>query len=383
VENSDNAFLVFDKRKEDYLQRKQALFAEYMQRNAKQRDLNLFFCLNSSAETLQTNRDEAAPFSLEDLKNLLTNPFNTYYNGGYLLRWNQKSIVINPTRGFMQRFCELGHHLWDIDAVIVTSPEKSSSHDLELIHSLNKELNNTLVAYEQEPHVIRYLLHPVVHAQCAANLRPHFREEKGSVICLETFQDGYAEEVYALDPSIKLWYSKRDSSLMMRLEFYKEPDQEESPSLSFGYLADSQWDDTCASFFKGCEVLLLGFGKTSPEDIENVKTETNSIGYWGLLRAAKKLQKLQVLLVGEFCPCQGDIRIAVIKKLKKQISGRDRQPALLPLEQGFILDLDTLKINTGTKRLPPYQFCACDEVHVVQSEESFGQLLYLSKELVL
>ncbi|MBS0654924.1 MAG: hypothetical protein JSR46_04030 [Verrucomicrobia bacterium] len=383
MENSDSALLVFDRRKEDYLQRKQALFAEYMQRDAQQKELNLFFCLNSSAETHQLSRNDAAPLSIEDLKNLLTNPFNTYHNGGYLLRWNKKSIVINPTRGFLERFCELGHHLWDIDAVIVTSPEKSSSHDLELIHSLNRELNSTLVSYDQEPHVIRYLLHPVVYAQCGAILRPHFREEKGTVICLETFQDGYAEEVYALDSHSKLWYSKRDSSLMIRLELYKEPDQEESPSLSFGYLADSQWDDTCAAFFKGCEVLLAGFGKTCPEDLENIKTQTNSIGYWGLSRAAKKLPKLQALLVGEFCPCQGDIRIAVIKKLKKQISGRDRQPTLLPLEQGFILDLDTMKINTGTKLLPPYQFCACDEVHVVQSEESFGPLLYLSKELVL
>jgi hypothetical protein len=380
VENSDTSYYIFNQRREQYLHVKQALFSEYVQQETLSKEQNLFFSFNSSADTLHSVKKEHGIFSVQDLKTLLSPSLIDTHNGGYFLRWNQKGIAINPSEEFLERFCALGQHLWDIDYVVVTSPEQNIQ--LELIYALNRELNNTLVSYEQEPHVITYLLHPRVYAEYAARLRPQFREERGSLICLETFQDGHGQECCELDPKIKLWYAKAGSgtALMIRLELCKEVD---GKPVSFGYITNSSWDAFCSSFFKECSVLLLGFGQTSPEDLEKISTQTSNVGYYGLARALEELEQLEVLLVGEFSPCQGDIRLEIIKKLKKETSQNLEHQTIFPVEHGFILDLETMRVKTGTHKLPPYQFSDRGDVAVVRCEGSFSSLVYLSEEQIL
>lgn len=380
MENNDTSYFVFNERREKYLQRKQSLFSEYVQKETSCKEQNLFFSLNSSATTLYSEKKENTPLSIQDLKNLLSPSLSDTHNGGYFLRWNQKGIVINPSKEFLNRFCALGHHLWDIDYIIVTSSDLPV--ELELIYSLNRELNNTLVSYEQEPHVISYLLPPKVYAEYAAKLRPQFREERSSLVCLETFQDEYGEERYELRPEIKLWYAKAgSSSLMIRLELSKEI--EEMPAVSFGYLTTSSWTHLCSSFFKDCSILLLGFGQTGPEDLEKISTQTSCIGYYGLTQASETLENLQVLLVGEFCLSQGDIRLEIIKKLQQESSQQAEHQTIFPIEQGFILDLENKYIKTGMSKLAPYQFSDCEKVHVVRCEGMFSPLVYIHKDQIL
>jgi hypothetical protein len=213
-----------------------------------------------------------------------------------------------------------------------------------------------------------------VYTEYAAKLRPQFREERSSLVCLETFQDGYGEECYELDPRIKLWYAKAEEALMIRLELTKEA----ASSVSFGYLTNASWSPSCSSFFKECSVLLLGFGQTSPEDLEKISIQSSCVGYFGLAQASEELENLQVLLVAEFCSSQGDIRLEIIKKLKQESSQKAEEQTIFPVEQGFILDLDGMRIKTGR-----HNFSDCENVRVVRCEGMFSPLAYLSQDQVL
>ncbi len=352
--------LLFQQRREEYLALKQTLFSAYMQRKQEPQERDLFFCFNSSDEHRYTSSDCC---SAKELQRLLTGSHTAnVHNGGYFFRWQHMGICLNPSDGFLQRFCESGHHLWEIDAIIVTSADPKASYEVEHIHRLNRELNTTLIAYEQPPHVIHSLLHPVVAMRLATHLRPIFREEKSSVISLEAFQD---EERHPLGEHCTLWYANAGSdTLMIRLE---------GGSQSFGYLSGTEWNDKCRHFFKKCNLFLAGIKIASLEEFEGLATpDSHSIGLQGLCRIAQELEELDCLLVSEFDAASGDIRLEVIKKLHVP------HKVILPIDAGFVMDLQSQAIKTG-----PGHFIPCKEVRIVRPQLPFSQLLFVSKDDIL
>ena len=141
--------------------------------------------------------------------------------------------------------------------------------DLMRIHTLNRELNATLLSYEQEPHLIRYLLHPG-SGKHAGNVRPQFREEKNSAECLEPFDD---EEAYLLGENLRLIYRKaaQDGSLMLRFE---------AQDKHFGYTSVRSMEET--HFFTDVHTLLCA---SAPEQALHTHLKPSSFQNFQMLLA--------------------------------------------------------------------------------------------------
>lgn len=314
--------------------KKNRLFSTYMQSLSKEHKHDLLLSCTSWGKPDSDN----ATFSSSALIRLLDTTRSPLQQGGYFLRLSGIGICINPGSHFFEHFCAQGFHLWEIDYCIVTKEGLETSQDLELIHTLNRELNATLLSYEQEPHLIRYLLHTPCFGIYASRLRPLFREEKESILCLEPFD---TEEELALSEEVRLVYRKRDTdgSLMIRFE---------CSNRHIGYASDTLTEDS--SFFASCDILISG---SLPE--------TNLY------------PKLKLLLLTEFSNAEGDMRIELAKKVKRSLPDL----SVVPLDAGLQINLEqsTVQLN----RVDPI---SCQEVTVLRMQE-FGPLTYLSSEQVL
>jgi hypothetical protein len=323
-----------ESKRQKALGNKNKLFSTYMQSFSKEHKYDLLL----SCTGWEKPQSDSAVFSSNALIRLLDTSRSPQQQGGYFLRCNGIGICINPGRHFFDHFCAQGFHLWEIDYCIVTKEGSEASQDLELIHTLNRELNATLLSYEQEPHLIRYLLHTSCFGTYASRMRPLFREEKESVLCIEPFDE---EEKLALSDEVSLVYRKRetDGSLMIRFEL---------PQSSIGYSSDISPEES--TFFSICDTLIT---KALPQ--------------------TDLCPKLKLLLLGEFSHAEGDIRIELAKKVKRDFP----YLSVLPLDAGLEINLER-----STIKLMNPDVIACQEATVVRMQD-FGPLMYLSSDQVL
>ncbi len=355
--------ILFDKQRQEYLTTMRKLFSNYMQRPKKiQSNQLLSFCrwpAHCSAN--------ASTFSYEDHQALFNAKNSDVQEGGYFLCLNQKGICINPGLHFFEELCQKGFTLRDIDVVIATRPNFAIQEAIEQLHSLNREACRTLVSYGQEPHIIRYFLHPEIHANLSAHLRPIFREEMGSVLSLETFTKFH--ETKELDEELSLCYTKSEGvGLALRIDYKKE-------DISFGYLSGGGYHEGLKEFFLPCSIFLAAIGESLHSDLEMLDLQSDTLGFYGIVKCLESQSNLKVALVSEFSRRMGDVRLELVAKLKNEL-GQDH--TILPVDQDFCMQLDMLLIQTQENT-----FCSFDEAKVVRQFGSFGPLHFLSANDVL
>jgi hypothetical protein len=338
MQSCQASYLHFQKSQEEYVKLKSMLFSKYMQIHPQNKETDCFICMNGCQESRLSST-----LSSSELRHLFSTKETATRSGGYFLKLSQKGICINPSTGFLEQFCKKGLHLWDIHAILVTSSDPASSLELELLHELNKKLNETLVSYEQKPHVISYFMHPTSYARYALALRPVYPEEKGTIFCLETFQK--EESIPLTDQATLYFANKGPNELLVRIN-------------SFGYCTGGIWDEGCLPFFQKCDKLLFGIGKVQGEDLEGIKEGSFSKA----LAAIPQFEELQLLFLSEFDSSLGDIRLAAARKFI------EKGVRTFPLDHGFEMPLspaDSL------------------DIRIVRPNEPFSQLLYLPSEHVL
>lgn len=352
--------LLFDKRREEHLKKTRALFTCYMEQSAQEKTDQLI----SFTGWPEESSEKSTLFSLADHKLLFGPHLVDEQKGGYYLCLEQNGICINPGKDFFSALTASGKTLFDIDVVICSRKDRDLEEALKEIHTLNRELNRTLLSYEQEPHVIRYLLHPTLYSALSAELRPEFREERHSIITLETFGGGATEETYQIADSLSFAYTKTaNANLGIRFS---------SPKDSIGFLLGANWQESLQPFFASCSLMVLGIGKTSAEDLEKVALHTDSLGYFGCFQCIQAQPRAELVLVSEFSRQNGDIRLELVKKLAFDVK---TQAKLLPIDAGFCLDLNTKEIEVSSQKTTPYQ-----EVHALRPQGSFAKLIFIGVE---
>ena len=106
-------------------------------------------------------------------------------SGGFFLRWNGIGIAVNPGKNFIKYFHSLGLSIHDIHFVIATHEDIESCSDIRTIYDLAYQLNRT----GANLHVIHYYLNLKAYQMLSSFLKPHFKQERHSVHCLELFLD--------------------------------------------------------------------------------------------------------------------------------------------------------------------------------------------------
>jgi len=331
---------------------------------------NMLYVLNAANRTQPLQATLATKLSMAEQ--------NEKASSGFFIRWHGRGVAINPGPEFLKNLHEQGLHVTDINFVIVTLDRPEDVSDIKRIYDLNYRLN----LINPEMHVIHYYLNHKSYQQLAPILTPHFKQERNTVHSLELFLDSPDVEHAPLTDGIDLHYffpfthaplqSVRSHSLGIRLDL-----SEGSETLRLGYLSRTSWTPIIASLFGNCDILILGFGATSPNDYRKLSHNEDGLGYFGTYSLLEEL-KPKVLLCTEFDGNNGDIRLAVAKKLQKEFRQAQKDsssfPCIIPAENGFIFSLNAQKIVCSVSKM----LVDPKEMIVVNDANPFGQLRYLS-----
>ncbi len=311
------------------------------------------------------------------LKNVLYSDRLKHAPTGLFLRWNNKGIVINPGRRFLDHFHEASYLVQDVDYVIVTKCNPESYQDLLSIYLLNERLNELCPSR----HKIRYYINSKVFQEVSSLLQPQYKEERHMVHPLEIFVDSSDVETLPLDDGIVLKYfsacpEARDSKKRNTLGITLELDKKQAP-LKLGYVSGCPWSPLLAPHLEGCQVLLAGVGYTTEDDFKQNKYLSDCLGYHGLLSLLKTLSP-EILICLEFSGHKGDLRLELVNQIR-HVCHNEKSTASFAGDLGLYLDLQLMQIRcNATKNLFPPQ-----EIFTAQMQDSYSQLQYLSKCCVI
>lgn len=308
-------------------------------------------------------------------------------SGGYYIRWNGKGIVINPGTHFLEHFHRQGLHIRDIDYVIVTNSNPDSYTDIKEIYELHFQLNNV----DSHLQIINYYLCQPAFQVLAPTLKPHFKQERDTVHCLELFLDSPDVEKVDLGHDIVLNYfpasaqivsrgsniALAPSCLGIRLDLRSKGDPLEEQTVRLGYISGTPWSPLHAHHLEHCDVLIAGFGNTNAGDYNKTKYNELSLGYFGSYTLLEEVHP-HLFIASEFNGNQGDIRLEVIKLMRQEYTqtypNARHVPAIVPADASLLIDLRSLSIQCSlTKSL-----VTASHAHIVKSQASFGSLRYLS-----
>lgn len=352
---------------------------------------NALFILSGWDKNLSLDLD--AP-QQANTQGLLLTEHSRMSSGGLFLRWNGKGIVINPGAGFLNHFHEQGFSLQDIHAVVVTGDHYSAYADIKAIYELNNKLNKL----SGQLQIIHYYLNQKAYQELTTTLKPNFKQARNTVHSLELFIDSPDVEKIELSDTIILHYfnaasheplypqgnskgeQPHNSTLGIRLEM-RNTHGDKSPT-RLGYVSGACWSPLLAHNLGICDILVVGFGNTTPGDYTKTSYQDDSLGYHGSYSLLEEIAP-HLFVSTEFGGREGDIRLESIKKLREDIAACGRKApqgsVVVPGDIGLHIDLKNLKIQcsvTGTYTDP-------QDIRIAKSSDSFGRLLYLSPSCYL
>ncbi len=345
--------ILFEKRRHEYAAAKRSLFTSYVSQPKKEKTCTL---VSFTKWHLGESHRELFMEKESDLQ-----------EGGYYLVLQGLGIAINPGKDFFSSFCKKGYTLQDIDIVIQTYSDPQITNQLLEIQEINQRANQKLIPYGEEPHLIRFFLHSEAFGHFTTRFRPTFRKERDSLFLLETFSQ--KEETLALGDGLELAFIRLEQDgYAVRISDKKEGHQ-------IGYISHGGYRDALSDFFQPCTLVIAGIGKSSIEDLEKIALEKDSLGFFGIIKLLEGLENLDALLVSEFSKGLGDIRIELLHKIQSTL---DNGPKLLPLDDSFVLDLETNAV-----RLENGSFSLLRDVRSIRPYGSFSKILYVSNEDLL
>lgn len=348
------------------------LLSQYIANNQKRPKLtNGLFVLHGWDSTLLSNM----PLTEKSRKT----------SGGYFIHWNGKGVAVNPGQNFMKNFHQAGLFVKDIDYVIVTGSAAESYADIAEIYELNYQLNKI----NPELHIINYHLCQKAHQNLSPILKPNFKQERNTVHCLELFLDSPDVEKTVLSNDMTLTYfpgsstevfsedrlAKAPSCLGIRLDL--KNGEEDRKAIRLGYISGTGWSPLLSHHLGHCDVLITGFGSTGTQDYNRLKYNDDSLGYNGTLSLTEEVHP-SLLLCSEFSGKDGDIRLEVIKKMRKDLAaseqGMKHSVSILPADSNLFVNLKGIQVrcNVSNAVVEP------SSVVVMKTAESFGTLQYLS-----
>lgn len=313
--------------------------------------------------------------------------------GGYFIRWHNKGIVINPGTHFLNHFHQQGLHIRDIDVIIVTNGNFDSYADIKEIYELNYQVNKTA----NNPHTIHYYLASQAYQTLSTALKPHFKQERHSVHRLELFLDSPEGDKIDLTDNVILHYfpigtplkhtpartgkeegaSTMPGQLGIKLDLHLKAAKDDKHHLSVGYISGAPWSAMLAHSLGSCDVLIAGFGNTSPNDYNKLKYNEDSLGYFGCYSLIEEVQP-RLFICSEFHGNEGDIRLDVVKMMRQEYAtaypDTQQTPIVLPGDSNLLVELHSLHVFCSvTKEAVP-----ADAIRVSKFAANFGTLQFLS-----
>ncbi len=287
--------------------------------------------------------------------------------GGFFFAFGGEGVVINPTGSFLDSFHAQGSHIRQIHHVIITGSHPEYLEALKSIYDLNLSLNMR----DQSHHLIKYFIEPKAAQAAMRLLKPHFKQEREALRLLDFFEDSAPIEQLSLSNAIELSYFQ-SSADNLGVSFSLTREGEQPQKISF--LSECNFSEDLYTRLQGSDILILGVGNVTAEDLSRSNYLSGSLGYNGIASLLEAVSPRLALLT-QFPQETGDIRLELSRKLKEKFS----QTSILPVDQQLAFDLETVMMRCSeTKRwIDPV------DAVVLKNAKPFGPLKFLSKDFIL
>lgn len=289
------------------------------------------------------------------------------YSGGFYFRAANKGFVVNPGPNFLEKLHESGLHINSIDFVIVSSPLADSYSEAKAIYDLNYKCN----LQSDSLHIIQYFLHQTAYKNLFASLKPHFKQEKDSVKCLELYMDSPDVETVALSNEVTLSYFSLGRG-------------KENLGISFSIKGQDHSKDLSLAFvcLEGLEVKDIQKLAAFDLMVCSVLDPFNNQSQLSLMKECleKQPQKNSLLLFQDMAKSEIDSRIEVAKYVRESLSAKVKlNKTVLPIDCGLLIDIAHLSLRCTSCS----DFANAADIRVTKSKKAFGQLNYLCPECFL
>ena len=227
-------------------------------------------------------------------------PYPDEVAGGYLLRWEDKNLVVDPGLGFLTALRQGGFHLTDIDGVAITHWHIDHTGDVEeMLTSLFEANDPDMVAQ------LDFFLAPGAFS-VYANLLAHNPGVR-SVTLLRAGEDaswGHLR-IEAVPAGHRDLTGRDGNTIGLRLELC---DGEEQCLSTIGITSDTRWQADLAPALSGCDLVVLHLGGIYGRDLSPSDYAKNHLGVKGTA------ELLAALAEGERPP-----RMAMLSEIGKEL----------------------------------------------------------------
>jgi hypothetical protein len=202
-----------------------------------------------------------------------------------------------------------------------------------------------------------------------AQLKPQFKQERNFLVSLDLFED---RETIELTREVRFTYMnaerQRDTNLAVVFEL---------PQRKIGYFSKAPYSIDSLNQLNGCDILILGFDETNHKDLLMHEQMPRSLGFTGIFNLCNELGP-KVAFVVEHSGQIGDIRMEVVKRLKRLLADENCSTTLFPVECGMTFDLNHLRLQ-GTNK----DWIDMKNVRIIQPQGPNTTLHTLSAEDIL
>ena len=203
---------------------------------------------------------------------LLPNPDEVA--GGYLLRWGDRNLVVDPGLGFLAALRGAGYHLTDIDGVAITHWHIDHTGDVEeMLTSLFEANDPDMVAR------FDFFLAPGAFS-VYANLLAHNPGVR-SVTLLRAGEEAPWEggmRLKAIAAGHRDLTGRDNNTIGLRIELHDAGDRCLS---TVGITSDTCWLPTLVPALAGCDVVILHLGGIYGRDLTPTEYAKNHLGIKG------------------------------------------------------------------------------------------------------
>lgn len=335
---------------------------------------------------------------------LLGPAINDGCGGGYFVRWRGRGIVIDPGFDFLTNFRTAKFYVDDIDHILISHNHDDHRSDFYALDNLCYELHKR-AKNDKERQRYGYCL--TADKDTMTDIESHMEKTTGQkrpaqMLAnkrLEVDQEGKESgEVYLFYPNtpefpkFKLRFFRADHNIELEnaLSFCMDCQDNFDASASrgcdevkIGYTADTVYSrgyqERALKHFPDCDILIAHISQ--PDTLELLDLDDSHVtsqgtrrskvhlGYAGVKKLIQDCPNVPLILIGEFWPGLGDIRLSIVRALSRRFP----KHTILPASNGLEINLE----NRDVKCSKCQKWAAFNLISVAPASKEYGSLSYL------
>lgn len=312
--------------------------------------------------------------------------------GGYLIKWRNKGIIIDPGFDFLRNFRDCGFHMREVDAVVVSHNHSDHNFDLasidDVFYEMHKRSGDGSVekrkGHEKKPDDASKKWGYVLYCDEQTAAKEFLQGEPGhrkKIALSKEFVARGDDQEFTFDlwkeaklPFLLTFFCVRHGNIPaygIRLKCL--PEEKNGTPVIIGFTCDTTFfadeSDSLANHLRDCNVLVAHISQ--PSLVELIKPDEQKdvhLGYRGVSKLVKSTNP-KLTILGEFWAGFADMRIDLAKGLKRTCNNA----LIIPSSIGLFIEPEKGEIECSKCR----RWESAANIQVASSFDEFGPLTYM------